>query len=105
MLSLVNRIATDDGQTFETIDAARNHLLRAVPGFPEDGDSLPNFIISHWKEILEIMTADPGKPKPKPRKRRSDFGTHKPRPAAPMPASQVVDPALTNQMLGLLPQP
>jgi hypothetical protein len=73
MFAIVNRIATEDGQVFESIDAARQHELLAIA--KDSGASIPEFIVRNWPKILEIMTAEPGKAKPKPRKRRSDFGT------------------------------
>lgn len=80
LYSLVNRIATEDGQTFESVETARQHELALLSG-KEDGKTRAEyvvFVLQNWPRILEIMTSEPGQAKPKARKRRSDFGTKRP---------------------------
>lgn len=88
MFEIVNRIATEDGQVHTTIKDARLHELTALLG-NEPAINSATAILDNWPRILGIMTSEPGKEKPKARKRRSDFGTKRPPKPAP-PAADAV---------------
>lgn len=81
LFNLVNRIATEDGQVFESVLAAQVHELTTLLG-GEPAISSATAIVENWPRILEIMTSEPGEEKPKARKRRKDFGTKRGKSAA-----------------------
>lgn len=77
LFRLVPHVKTRDGQSFESIQEARQHELEGIKG-EEPTDSFSAIVVANWPRILEIMTSEPGAEKPKVRKRRKDFGTKRP---------------------------
>jgi hypothetical protein len=76
IFNLVNRIATEDGQTHNTLEAARIHELTAFfaktdTRAGDKPDGLAACIVQEWPRILEIMTSEPGESKPKAKPKRT----------------------------------